>query len=113
MTYLLDLLENLGEVEAKSMFGGYGLYLDGLMFGIVADDEFYIKVDDQTRPEFESLGLEPFVYVKKGKEFSMSYYHPPVEVLEVARELCDWATKGVGAANRSNRKKKKKPKKKL
>ena len=48
--YLFELLTDFGDVEAKSMFGGFGLYLDGLMFAIVADDALYFKVDDVSKP---------------------------------------------------------------
>ena len=58
--YTLELLADLGAVRARSMFGGYGLYLDDLMFGIIADDVVYFKVDDTNRDIFLSAGLEPF-----------------------------------------------------
>lgn len=43
--YLLELLEPSGGVRAKAMFGGFGIYRDNLMFGLVADDILYFKVD--------------------------------------------------------------------
>jgi len=51
----------LGDVRAKSMFGGYGLFLDGLMFGLVTrDDALFLKADDTNRPAFEGRGLKSF-----------------------------------------------------
>ena len=55
--YLLDLLKPLGGVSARRIFGGYGIFRDGLMFGLVADDQLFIKVDDVCRQDFESLEL--------------------------------------------------------
>ena len=108
--YLLELLTDFGDVEAKSMFGGFGLYLDGLMFAIVADDVLYFKVDDESKPEFEALDLKPFVFEKNGKKGAMSYHVPPASAIDNAEELCEWARKGHEAALRAA--KKKKPRKK-
>jgi len=104
--YLLELLEPFGGVRAKAMFGGFGIYRDNLMFGLVADDILYFKVDEKTRPGFESKGLPPFTYEKKGKKYSMSYYQAPEEALEDSEEMGAWAEKAYGAALRANKKKK-------
>jgi len=76
--YLLDLMKSLGDVSARRMFGGYGIFRDGLMFGLVADDQLFIKADDICRQEFESLELPPFEYNKQGKLMKLSYYLTPV-----------------------------------
>ncbi len=65
--YLIDQLTPLGDVAAKSMFGGYGIYCDDVMFGFIADDEFFLKVDDESRPEYERDGFGPFIYTKNGR----------------------------------------------
>ena len=69
---VLDLLGAWGGVAARKMFGGYGLYRQGLMFALVADDVLYFKVDDQNRAEFTAAGMGPFVYEGKSKPVSMS-----------------------------------------
>jgi DNA transformation protein len=103
--YLLELFEPSGHVKAKAMFGGFGIYRRDLMFGLVAEDTLYLKVDEKSRPEFESKGLSPFVYKVKGKEFSMSYYKAPDEVLEDPAEMAQWAHKAYDAALRAAQKK--------
>ncbi|NJN47504.1 MAG: TfoX/Sxy family protein [Candidatus Competibacteraceae bacterium] len=105
VAYLLELLHAFGPVRARAMFGGYGLYREGLMFGLVADDMLYLKVDDQSRTEFIAQGLTPFVYHKQGKPYSMSYYLAPLEALEDAELMRQWAQKGYAAALRSRTKK--------
>ncbi|GMQ77391.1 MAG: TfoX/Sxy family protein [Gammaproteobacteria bacterium] len=101
VTHLLEMLEPLGPVSARRMFGGYGIYLDRMMFALVADDTLYLKVDDDTRGEFEAAGLEPFRYWKKGKSYQMSYHAAPEDALEDAELLRDWARKAVDAAMRA------------
>ena len=103
VTHLLDLMEPLGPVSARRMFGGYGIYLDRMMFALVADDSLYLKIDDDSRGEFEAAGLEPFRYTKKGKTYQMSYHAAPEDALEDAALLRDWARKAVDAAMRAAR----------
>jgi DNA transformation protein len=108
ITYLLELLEPLGPVKAKAMFGGFGIYLDDIMFGLVTQNIFYLKVDDQNRSDFESRGLKPFTYIRKGKEYTMSYYKIPNEAIDNIDELCKWAEKAYEVAVRSAKSKHKK-----
>jgi DNA transformation protein len=103
VTHVLDLLEALGPVSARRMFGGYGIYLDRLMFALVANDTLYLKVDDQSRGEFEAAALEPFRYTKKGESYQMSYHAAPEDALEDPQLLGDWARKAVDAAMRAAR----------
>ena len=62
VNHLLDLLRPLGDVRARSMFGGWGFYHAEKMFALVAFETFFVKADDASRAEFEGLGLRPFTY---------------------------------------------------
>jgi DNA transformation protein len=106
--FLLELLEPLGSVEAKSMFGGFGIYRQGLMFGLVSEDTLYLKADEVNRREFDGKGLPRFTYKRRGKTLSMSYYKAPPEAMDSAETLCGWAQKAYDAAVRAARKKPKK-----
>lgn len=108
VAYVLELLQPLGRVSAKSMFGGHGIYHNDLMFGLVADSVLFLKVDKENKTQFEDKGLEPFSYSKKGKEFKMSYYQAPEEALEDADDMLIWAQSAYQAALRSSKPKKKK-----
>lgn len=102
--YLLELLEPIPHVTAKRMFGGYGIFRDGLMFGLVADSTLYLKVDDENRADFAERDLEPFTYEAKGKPMQMSYYQAPEEVLDSTDEMVAWADSAYGAALRAKKK---------
>ena len=54
---LKEIFEPFGSVAVKRMFGGHGVYADGLCFAIETDGEVYLKVDDQNRADFEAAGL--------------------------------------------------------
>lgn len=103
VSHLLDMLEPLGPVSARRMFGGYGIYIDRTMFALVADDTLYLKADDASRAEFVAAGLAPFRYARQGKSYQMSYYAAPEDALEDAEVLRDWARKAVDAALRGGR----------
>lgn len=105
VAHIVDLLQFIGPVESKSMFGGFGVFLEGLMFGLVADNELYLKVDAENRQDYEDLGLQAFSYGKNGKEFKMSYYQAPEEAMEDAELLSTWASNAYGAAMRAAAKK--------
>lgn len=100
VTYLMELLEPLGPVHARAMFGGFGIYLKGIMFGLVADDTLYFKADEKNRPDYEEKGLGPFTYQRGARKFAMSYYRAPAEAVDDARDLCAWAKKAYDAAVR-------------
>ena len=105
VSYLVDLLQTVGSVSAKRMFGGYGFFLEGLMLALVADETFYLKTDEEIENDFKKRGLEAFTYNKKGKLYSMSYYQAPAEALENTEEMANWANKAYGAALRAAAKK--------
>jgi len=104
LDHLIDLLDPLGPVTIRRMFGGAGLYHDGVMFALVAEDRLYLKADDGNRDAFEAEGLEPFTYESRGKRAVMSYYEPPVDALEDAEILCRWARGAFEAALRARAK---------
>ena len=107
ISYVVGLMQSIGPVTAKFMFGGYGIFLEGLMFGLIADGVLYLKADKETENEFKAKGLEKFTYKKKGKEFKMSYYQAPEEALEDGEEMSSWAAKAYSAARRVASKKRK------
>lgn len=98
--YVLDQLEELGEVTPRAMFGAVGLYRRGTFFGIVAGDVLYLKVDDTTRGDYTGRGCGPFQpYGDRGG--TMRYYAVPVDVLESAEDLAEWARRAVQVAERT------------
>lgn len=98
--HVVDLLRGLGPVQARAMFGGHGLYLDGLMFALLADARFFIKVDAETMPVFEAERCLPFVFEAKGRRVALTYHEAPPEALDQPEVAVRWARLGVAAARR-------------
>jgi DNA transformation protein len=105
--YAVELLGTVGRVAARRMFGGYGLYCDGVMFALIADDVLYLKADDASRPEFERAGSEPFVYEARGRRTTMAYWHAPDEAMESRELAAPWARTALAAALRARSAKRK------
>ena len=101
--HVVELLQEMGPVEARAMFGGHGIFLDGLMFALIADDELYFKVDDENRGAYEERELGPFVYHGKNRPISMSYHQAPPEAMDDPAELAEWGRGAYAAAERAKR----------
>ncbi|MHC4543173.1 MAG: TfoX/Sxy family protein [Planctomycetota bacterium] len=99
LTYVIDQLECLGPVQSRRMFGGAGLYFDGLFFALIADDVLYFKVDDSNRSDYEAASMSPFCPFPD-KPYAMQYYEVPIDVLENRDTLRDWAQKALDVAER-------------
>ncbi len=85
------------------MFGGYGLYHDGVVFGLISDELLYLKADDSTAHFFQNKGLEQFTYTKADKLIKMSYFLAPEEIYEDRDEAAIWARRSFEVAFRQQR----------
>ncbi|WP_225587667.1 TfoX/Sxy family protein [Methylomonas fluvii] len=101
IAYLPEVFELFGTVNIRKMFGGYGVYHDGLMFALVADDTLYLKADAENAKFFEEQGLAPFAYQREGKLMKMSYYQAPAEFMEDRDQAAIWARRSYDAAWRA------------
>ena len=99
----------LGPVEARRMFGGTGLFIDGRMFALIDRDRLFIKADDQTKDRFSAAGAHPFTYQREGKRIALAYWEAPADGLGSPEALVAWAQLGVEAARRQAAKAKRKP----
>jgi DNA transformation protein len=100
--HVLELARSAGRPNARAMFGGHGIYLDGRIVAIVVDDVLYLKSDADCAARFEQRDLAPFVYVTKdGERIAMSYRLAPDEALESAEQMREWMRLAQGAALRA------------
>jgi DNA transformation protein len=98
--HLRDLFAPLGAVSARAMFGGYGLYVDALIIGVILDETLYLKTDERTRHRFEAAGCKPCVYDMKGKPLNMSYWSLPEDAMDSPQSMRPWALLAIEAAQR-------------
>jgi len=96
-----ELFAPFAAVSVKRMFGGHGVYADGLFFAIESGGEIYLKADRQSAVRFQEAGSRPFVYQGKDRPITVSYWSLPDQALEDTDELVRWAKFAVEAARRA------------
>ena len=103
--FIVELFAPFGRVTVRRMFGGAGLFCDGLMFGLVFDGAIFLKVDDASIPDFEREGSVPFVYTRAKSagrvgRHSLSYWRLPERLYDDPEELVSWAKRALAIAER-------------
>lgn len=97
---LSEVFAIFGHITSRRMFGGHGIYHDGLMFGLVVNEQLYFKADALSRPQFTDLGLLPFTYLRQGKPTQLSYYLAPEDIFDEPDAARYWAVLAFEAALR-------------
>jgi DNA transformation protein and related proteins len=99
--FLREQFAPLGHITTRRMFGKTGVFCDGLMFGIVAEDTLYLRVDEHNRTTFkEAEAFPPLTYQKKGDTIDLSYWRAPERLFDEPDELVSWAQAALAAARR-------------
>ena len=103
--FIRELFAPFGAVTIKRMFGGAGIWSEGLMFGLVFDGAIFLKVDETSIPDFEREGSQAFVYTRaksKGRvgRASLSYWRLPERLYDDPDELAVWAARALAIAER-------------
>lgn len=101
---MLEQLAPLGEVSSRRMFGGVGVYANGLFFALIDDDVLYLKGDETLKGEFEAAGSHAFDPFGDGRP--MAYWSAPAEALDDQDALLDWSRKSLAVAARAATRKK-------
>lgn len=102
---IYDLLGDDPHITTRKMFGGYGLYQDGIIFGLIINDTLYFKVNEENKTQYESYGSKPFRYSNGTKEVSMSYHEVPEEILDDREQLFDWIDESARISKTTKNKK--------
>jgi DNA transformation protein len=107
--YVLELLEPLGAIESRRLFGGVGISSDAVQFAIIMGNTLYFVVDETTREKYVQAQREPFSYMtKKGQVYVKRYYEVPEDLFENHDELIKWAGESIAVAKKTSKKSKRK-----
>jgi len=103
--FIRDLFAQFRPVTVKRMFGGAGLWADGLMFALVFDGAIFLKVDETSIPDFEREGSRPFVYTRAKSagrvgRASLSFWRLPERLYDDPEQLAVWACRALAIAQR-------------
>ncbi|MBO9560662.1 MAG: TfoX/Sxy family protein [Caulobacter sp.] len=95
LDFVLEQLAPVGPLTFRKMFGGVGLYAQGLFFALIDDDTLYLKGDETLRPAFEAVGSVQFAPFGMSP---MAYWTAPAEALDDPDLMIDWARKSIALA---------------
>jgi DNA transformation protein len=99
--FLREQLAPLGHVTLRRMFGKTGVFCDGVMFGMVADNTLYLRVDEENRETFkEAAASPPLNYEKGGGTIDLSFWRVPERLFDEPEEFVAWARAALAAAHR-------------
>jgi DNA transformation protein len=108
--FIRDQLAGFGPITIRNMFSGAGIYADGVMFALVANDVLYLKADKSSARAFAAEGMSPFTYHRTGKApVAMSYWEAPPRLLEEPDQLAAWARGSYRVACAAKTKRSRKP----
>jgi len=101
--FIRELFAPFGPVTVKRMFGGAGIWSDGLMLGLEFDGAIFLRVDEDSIPDFAREGSKPFVYTrakspKKIGRASKSFWRLPERLYDDPDELAAWARRAFAVA---------------
>ncbi len=85
--FLEEILANWHPITIKRMFGGEGVFREGIMFALITDDELYFKTDSKTKQVFEDMNCSQFLYEKKDKIVRMNFFKAPEECYDSAEKM--------------------------
>jgi len=100
LNFIMDKLSPIGGIRSRAMFGGYGIFYEGSMFALIAEDTLYFKVNESNRAMYKKAQSKPFPH-------GISYWEVPAEVIEENSKLLDWANLSIGIAQKIARKRSK------
>lgn len=102
IAFIIQQLGGLGVVRARRMFGGAGVYCDGVMFALIANDTLYFKADGANQGDYEAEGMLPFTYsTKAGQSTVMSYWKVPERLFDEPEDMLSFARGALAAAQRA------------
>jgi DNA transformation protein len=112
LAWVEEALEPIGAVTMRKMMGGATLYLDGVIFAILFEDDIWFKADAESDPVWEAQGSQRFTFtMKDGKVESMNYRRAPADVHDDPEAMQLWARLAVEAGVRGAAKKRPRTKK--
>lgn len=100
-----ELFDGLGPVTIKRLFGGKGIYFDGVIIAIVIRGELMLKADDDSAPDFADAGCKQWTYTgsRHGKQVAMPYWTVPDSAIDDSDEMTAWARKAYEAGLRAGK----------
>jgi len=100
--YVVEILSPYGNIRARSMFGGHGIYCNDAIVGIIVDETLFFKTNEQTKSRFVEKNCKPFEYERDDRRIQMSYYEVPSEAMDSSEGIAPWLRLAIAASSIKN-----------
>lgn len=102
---IADLFRGLGPVTVRRMFGGKGIYHQGVIVALEVDGEVLLKADAESASAFRAAGSRQWVYAGKPgrRAAAMPYWSIPDAALDDPDAMAQWAQRAFAAGLRARR----------
>ncbi|OCW58710.1 TfoX/Sxy family protein [Hoeflea olei] len=102
---ICEMFDSLGEVTIKRMFGGKGIYHEGVILALEVGGDILLKADAESAPVFREAGAGQWVYEGKARArpVAMPYWSIPDAALDDAVEMARWVRFAWEAALRTRK----------
>lgn len=88
VAYVVEQMRGAGSIRARKMFGEYGLFCDGTFFGVICDDQLFIKLTPQGEAAFPGLPKAPS-HEGASDSFVIEDVDEPAIAVELTRITCE------------------------
>ena len=95
--FVLGQLKDIGELDCRAMFGGYGIYSEEIFFGIIYEGKLFFKTSEETRQAYLAKGMKPFQ--PTATQILRDYYEVPVNIIEDCTMLAELAEESIEVAS--------------
>ncbi|RAN38397.1 TfoX/Sxy family protein [Hyphomonas pacifica] len=98
--FVAEVFGPMGAVRVRRMFGGAGVFLEGVMFALLDDETIYLKTDPDLRAALEDEGGASFIWTRPGdgKQIDMGYVRIPDAALDDPDLASEWGRRALAAA---------------
>jgi DNA transformation protein len=103
--FVADLFAPMGPVTVRRMFGGAGVYAEGVMFALLdGGGGVWIKADEPLREALAAEGSTPFLYTfpsgaRAGETVAMGYWRLPESAFDDPDLASEWGGKALAVAH--------------
>lgn len=99
---ITELFASLGPVSIRRMFGGKGIYHQGLIIAVEFQGDILLKADAHSAPQFAAAGATQWTYEgKSGAPVAMPYWSIPAEAFDESAIMAHWLRLAAEAARRA------------
>lgn len=101
----MRLFERLGQVKSRSMFGGFGIFINDTMCALIVNNQLHLRTTDETAPHYQALGYQAYCYKKRGFPVITKYFALPDSCWNNTDDILEQAKQALNLAQQDRQQK--------